>query len=284
MNRVLSALAFPVVFCVTVGGAAYALWAGVDTVPITTVSFVFVLLLSLLLERLFPYDSDPERKPKVAIELLNSAVNLLVIGRIVRPLLAIAIIRLSVALTGSSGLLPAEWFGPWWIQGILAFLLTDLSRYVVHRTQHRTPALWMFHKVHHSVQKVRTFNLQFSHPVDYVVRNVFTFYVPVLLGLSEEGIVFGTVIQYATGVPSHLNANLRFGPLNYVFATCRIHRWHHALDIEDGGDANFGNGLTLWDQLFGTFHHPTDRDGPEGMGVEEGPPRSVGSTLFKPLA
>ena len=55
-----------------------------------------------------------------------------------------------------------------------------------------------------------------------------------------------------------------------------------ALDLEDGGDANFGAGLVLWDRLFGSFHHPVDRQGPPVQGIAEGPPRSLASTLLRP--
>lgn len=256
--------------------------ADVASPLITLFSFAFTVGSGLLLEWLLPYNQRRGTKPTGAIEIINSLANVIANSRLFGPLMALGALKLSVALTGRSGLMPSEWFGPLWMQAILAFLVTDSCRYFIHRAQHRIPALWKFHKVHHSVEKVRTFNLQFSHPLDYLVRNVVTFYIPVLLGFSEEGIVLAVVLQHATGVPSHYNARLRFGLLNSIFVTARIHRWHHAVDLEDGGDSNFGAGLVIWDRLFGSFHHPVDREGPPAQGIEEGPPRSLMSTLLRP--
>lgn len=281
-HRILSVVAYPVVLAVAVGGGVALVQAEVASPLITLASFVFMVSAGFLLEWLLPYNQSKTTRPSGVIEVVNSLVNVIANSRLFGPLMALGVLKLSTALVGRSGLLPSEFFGPLWLQAILAFLVTDSSRYFIHRAQHRIPALWNFHKVHHSVEKVRTFNLQFSHPLDYLLRNVVTFYIPVLLGFSEEGIVLAVVLQHATGVPSHYNARLRFGWLNSILVTARIHRWHHALDLEDGGDANFGAGLVLWDRLFGSFHHPVDRQGPPVQGIAEGPPRSLASTLLRP--
>ena len=281
-DRMLAVVAYPLILTIAIGGGALMVAADVPKPRVLLSSFLFMVTAGLLLEWRLPYSREPNTKPSSAIEIINSAVNVVANSRLFGPLLTLGAMRLSVALTGRSGLLPSDWFGPWWVQAIVAYLLMDLMRYFVHRVQHRVPALWAFHKVHHCVEKMRTFNIQFSHPVDYALRNVLAFGIPVLLGMSEEGIILAHVIQHAVGVPSHYDARLRFGPLNSIFATARIHRWHHSLDLEDGGDANFSNGLVIWDRLFGSFHHPRDRQGPEQMGIEEGPSRSLLATVLRP--
>lgn len=281
VRRLLRWVTYPTMMATIVVGGGWAVHTGVDTKVITTVAFVFMMVAGVLLERLLPFSTKPS-KPSVGVELVNSAVNLLLGARLFRPLFTLAVIQISVALTGRSGLFAPDTFGPWWVQALLAFLMTDAGRYVVHRAQHRIPALWALHRVHHSVLEIRTLNLSFSHPLDYVLRNVVTFYVPVLLGFSEQGIVMAVLLQYATGIPSHYNLRLHYGVFSQVFVTSRVHRWHHALDLEDGGDANFGAGLTLWDRLFGTFHLPAEREAPEEKGIPEGPPRSVWNTLLVP--
>ncbi len=277
---VLSIIAYPLVVSVTIGGAALTVHSGGDVVHLTLIAFSFMFAAGLLLEWLVPYQTRPDTRPSAGIEIVNSAINLVLSSRVFGPLITLGSVELSMMVVGRSGLLDSSALGPWWLQGLLAFLLMDASRYFVHRAQHRVPALWRFHRTHHSVEKVRTLNIQFSHPLDYLLRNVLTIYVPVLLGFSETSVIFAVIIQQACGIPSHYNARLRCGPLNYLFMTCRIHRWHHSTEIDDGGDANFGAGTVIWDRLFGTFHHPLDREGPNANGVEQGPPRSLVSTLF----
>ncbi|MEM7151936.1 MAG: sterol desaturase family protein [Myxococcota bacterium] len=282
LTRAFAVAAYPVLLTVAIGGGALLVHAEVPKARVLLASFSFMIVSGLLLEWVLPYSRERDTKPSSAIEVVNSVINVVANSRLFGPLVTLGAMRLAVALTGQSGLMPAEWFGPWWMQAIVAYLLMDLSRYFIHRAQHRIPALWAFHKVHHGVQKMRTFNIQFSHPLDYALRNVLTFGLPVLLGLSEEAIVLSHVMQHAIGIPSHYNVRLRFGVLNTIFATCRIHRWHHALDLKDGGDANFSNGLVIWDRLFGTFHHPNDRQGPDEMGIDEGPARSLLATVARP--
>ena len=279
---VVSTIAYPLVISVTIGGAALAVHAGVGVVHLTLIAFSFMFAAGLLLEWLVPYQARSDTKPSAGIEIANSAINLVLSSRVFGPLITLGSLELSLALVGRPGLLDPSALGPWWLQGLLAFLVMDASRYLVHRAQHQVPALWRFHRIHHSVEKVRTLNIQFSHPIDYLLRNVLTIYVPVLLGFSETSVIFAVVIQQACGIPSHYNARLRCGPLNYLLMTCRIHRWHHSTDIDDGGNANFGAGTVIWDRLFGTFHHPLDREGPKANGAEQGPPRSLVPTLFEP--
>jgi sterol desaturase/sphingolipid hydroxylase (fatty acid hydroxylase superfamily) len=279
---VVSTVAYPLAVSVTIGGATLAVRSGVGVMYLTLLAALFMFATGLLLEWLVPYQTQQGTRPSAGIEIANSAINMVLNSRVFGPLLALGSMKLSVAVVGRSGLLPSSELGPWWLQAILAFLLMDASRYFVHRAQHQVPALWRFHRIHHSVEKMRTVNVQFSHPFDYLLRNVLTIYVPVLLGFSEPAVILAVVIELACGLPSHYNARLRFGPLNYLLVTCRIHRWHHSTDIDDGGNTNFGAGTVIWDRLFGTFHHPLDRDGPKQTGVEEGPPRSIVPTLFIP--
>lgn len=43
---------------------------------------------------------------------------------------------------------------PRWAQFGLLFIVADFIQWNVHRTLHRVPALWEFHKVHHSVEQM----------------------------------------------------------------------------------------------------------------------------------
>ena len=48
------------------------------------------------------------------------------------------------------GLLPTDWLASPWLQGIVGFLLLDLSRYWLHYAGHRVPFLWSFHHLSES--------------------------------------------------------------------------------------------------------------------------------------
>jgi sterol desaturase/sphingolipid hydroxylase (fatty acid hydroxylase superfamily) len=62
----------------------------------------------------------------------------------------------------------------------------------------------------------------------------------------------------------HADLDWDFGPLRYVLATPRFHRWRHTSE-EEGLDRNFSGLLPLWDLMFDTFYMPQSR--PQHFGV-----------------
>jgi sterol desaturase/sphingolipid hydroxylase (fatty acid hydroxylase superfamily) len=103
------------------------------------------------------------------------------------------------------------------------------------------------------------------------------------LGFDAGAVLIATGMLQFLGLFTHVNARLAFGPLNYVLATSANHRWHHNIDPEDGSDRNFGLGLILWDRLFGSFHFPVDRAGPEVMGRDGEAPEGFVDLLQLPF-
>ena len=78
----------------------------------------------------------------------------------------------------------------------------------------------------------------------------------------------------------HANVAWDFGPLRYVIASPRFHRWHHADDAQ-GRDHNFAGLLPLWDFLFGTLYLPRERSAEVfGTGADPVPPNLLGQLLY----
>ena len=53
----------------------------------------------------------------------------------------------------------------------------------------------------------------------------------------------------------HANVAVDSGPLNRIFATPDLHRWHHS-EVYEEGDTNYGAVLSIWDQLLGSWFWP----------------------------
>lgn len=149
---------------------------------------------------------------------------------------------------------------PLFVQVLFAFLLNDLLRYWVHRTQHTVPFLWKFHRFHHDVETLNLTNLYRSHPLDYFLRNIFPPIVVFGLGFSGEAIFFSGMISMIA-MYSHCGADLRLGLLNRIFVTSEVHRWHHVKEFKGIG-YNFAVCLAIWDQLFGTYHMEPETEAP----------------------
>lgn len=70
----------------------------------------------------------------------------------------------------------------------------------------------------------------------------------------------------AHGLLQHSNIDLRTGPLDYVLATARVHRWHHS-PVREEADANYCPRLLLWDHVFGSYRFDPARRPPEDVGL-----------------
>jgi len=138
---------------------------------------------------------------------------------------------------------------------LVTFVLLDLGEYVYHVIMHRVNSLWFFHAVHHSDHYVDVSTTLREHPGENLIRNCFT-----LVWVLLSGAVFWTfflrqLIQIISNIFVHMHYRLpgRFDRvLGTVFITPNIHQVHHHFE-RPYTDCNYGDVLSVWDHLFGTF-------------------------------
>lgn len=156
---------------------------------------------------------------------------------------------------------------------IAFFVAYDFAYWLDHYLSHKLPWLWHFHRVHHSAESLSLLTNFRVHPIDTLVFGAIT---TLLLGAVEA--VAGRVLGLAVH-PLTIGGTNMLAMLSAVLLTHLQHshlwitfgpRWgrrllgpahhqiHHSAD-QRHHDRNFGNVLTLWDRLFGTFHMPAER-------------------------
>ena len=145
-----------------------------------------------------------------------------------------------------------------WLQFTEAFLLASLGGYAGHRAAHEMPALWRFHKVHHSITEMDWLASGHLHPVDEIWMRSCTVIPLFALGFSRAS--FGGFIALTTfqAIFIHSNVRLTFGPLRWVIATPEFHHWHHGGD-PDAYNTNYAGEFPWIDALFGTLYLPKGR-------------------------
>jgi sterol desaturase/sphingolipid hydroxylase (fatty acid hydroxylase superfamily) len=175
-------------------------------------------------------------------------------------------------------------------------LAFDFARYQSHRLHHRIPALWEFHKVHHSAEVLTVFTNYRNHPIETVVelllRMIATALVAGVFGaFYPAGLVEYTVINYgALTFVYYLTAHLRhshvpfdFGPLRTVLISPRMHQLHHSAE-QRHFDKNFGFMFSFWDRLAGTLYLPArDEHFTLGLPPEAGRFDSVWNLYVQPF-
>lgn len=148
---------------------------------------------------------------------------------------------------------------------LLLFLADDFTRFYLHYLLHKIPALWEFHKVHHSALVLTPFTIYRSHPVEsllYAFRMALTqgsvvgvcyyFFGPTLKMYDILGAnVFVFLFNFFGSNLRHSHIWLSWGDkIEHYFISPAQHQIHHS-DNPKHFDANFGSALSLWDRLFG---------------------------------
>ena len=170
----------------------------------------------------------------------------------------------------SHGIWPDDW--PLWAQVCLAVVVAEFGLYWAHRAGHETPLLWRFHAIHHSVTKLWFLNTGRFHFIDSLISIVLAMAILLPLGAPVETMKWMSAVTAFIGMLTHCNVEMRFGPLNYIFNTPGLHRWHHSKDLREG-NKNYGENVMIWDLLFGTFYNADYRP-PADIGIkEEMPPK-----------
>lgn len=145
---------------------------------------------------------------------------------------------------------------PLWLYTILGVFLIDfIGAYLPHLLEHKVKPLWMIHLVHHSDQKVDTTTANRHHPLESVIRYVFTLMgifiigTPIVLILLYQSlsVVFGQFNHANIKLPKKLDTIL-----SYVIVSPNMHKVHHHYRLPYT-DSNYGNIFSVWDRLLGTY-------------------------------
>lgn len=212
-----------------------------------------------LVEGLLPLYKFKYKKWKHAIPNLFFTVTTILIN------FAFAFLLLSSAdwvINNDFGILNLLPEMPLWLYVVLGVLLMDFfGAYLPHFIEHKVKPLWMIHLVHHTDHKVDTTTANRHHPLESVIRFIFT-----LFGVFVIGTPIGIVMLYQSlsivGTQfSHANIKLPKKVddfLSYFLVSPDMHKVHHHF-VLPYTDSNYGNIFSIWDRLFGTFMK-LDRD------------------------
>lgn len=233
----------------------------------------------LVLEKVLPYEqswmpSDGQLFNDIAHTVLNKGL-----GQVIAATVAIT----SVSQAGpdvASAWWPGHW--PLWLQVSLALVVAEFGLYWAHRTAHEFRAIWHWHAIHHSVTKLWIVNTGRFHFLDSLWKTGFAMAVAWVAGAPKDVILWVLAITTYIGFLTHCNVDMRCGPLNWVFSTPELHRWHHNRDPIEG-NCNYGENLIIWDVLFGTRLLPSDRKPPVNIGCKDVVPETFLGQLAYPF-
>lgn len=147
---------------------------------------------------------------------------------------------------------------PIWAHLMLGFVVRDFVQWWIHRLLHGVPALWEFHKVHHSVEEMGFAAHLRYHWMENVLYRTLEYLPLALIGIGLRDFFIIHIFTLAVGHFNHSNVKLRLGWLKYIFNNPQMHIWHHAYELPEDKPhgVNFGLTLSVWDYLFSTSYIP----------------------------
>lgn len=170
---------------------------------------------------------------------------------------------LGIMLTFATGWVALHQFGLiYWLplpnsfaQFVVSFVLLDLLEYVYHVFMHKYKPLWMVHLVHHSDRVVDTSTVLREHPLETGFRLFLLVVWVFVTGAGFWMVLARQFFQVISNIFAHSNFRLpekvdRIASL--VFITPNMHHVHHHYQ-QPYTDTNYGDVLSVWDRLFGTF-------------------------------
>ena len=138
---------------------------------------------------------------------------------------------------------------------VSAVAILDVATYAEHILFHRVPVLWRLHRTHHTDHEVDfTTGFRF-HPVEAILSTGSRLAVIAIFGLPALGVLITELLLGAATFWEHANVRMPARldrVLRLVLVTPEVHQTHHARHGSDN-HSNFGNLITGWDRLFGTY-------------------------------
>jgi sterol desaturase/sphingolipid hydroxylase (fatty acid hydroxylase superfamily) len=214
--------------------------------------YLFILIFFWLLEFLI---SPQKLKNKLSHTFLNAKFLLFVV-----PVQFL----LSVLVLFAANYIEADKFGLMFLLPIsknsilffiIAFVCLDFFDYLYHFMMHKTPFFWKFHQVHHSDLDVDISTTVREHPCETFIRVNYSILVICIIGATPWVLIFKQIIQSFSNIVSHSKVKLPKKTnkiISKIFVTPNTHHIHHHYQLPYT-DSNFGDVLTIWDQLFSTF-------------------------------
>lgn len=229
--------------------------------------FLVIVLIGLVVERLRPAErGQPWRH--VVFNVLWTGFYAITLFLLVPPLMQLTQPLIEAWQWRVAIDYPQGW--GWEVLRAVTFLaIYDFFYYWMHRAQHRWPALWAMHKLHHADRSLNVTTNNRHHWLEEPLR-VFVVLLPMglLFNIQPSAVYVVALGSIGWAYFIHANVRLHLGPLTPLIAGPQLHRIHHS-ELPQHRDKNFAAFFPIYDVIFGTYFHPA-RDEYPGTGVDDG--------------
>ena len=162
-----------------------------ETIPSLHRSFILIggITFFWILEGIVPLFSIKYKKWRHALPNFFFTLTTIIINL---PLAFLLLMTSDWTTTSNFGIINWLPVMPLWLYVLLGVMLLDLiGAYTAHLVEHKVKPLWMVHLVHHSDHHVDTTTANRHHPLESLIRYLFT-----LIGVFVVGAPVGKLVDY----------------------------------------------------------------------------------------
>jgi sterol desaturase/sphingolipid hydroxylase (fatty acid hydroxylase superfamily) len=160
---------------------------------------------------------------------------------------------------------------PWWIAFPIYFVIHDLGEYLFHRAQHRIPALWAMHALHHSDPNMSALTTQRHFWGDQLIKTMTIWSAASFVVSPTAGMVVGYAVLSLWNFVVHSALPFVLGRWSWLVNSPAYHRRHHS-SLPEHYDSNFAALLPIFDVIAGSYHRP---DGFPPTGLDRRPANAI---------
>jgi len=228
---------------------------------------IFACCISWIFEFLRPATKDLGLRARLHNILV---FGILMFGLLILPYLGAWLMSFLPSVSLLETLLPL-WKSHGWLGEITATLVYafvwDFFQYWVHRVQHITPFLWVFHRVHHSDAAFNS-STSLRQSFGSVMLGYLFVHIPTFIVCGGGLLPYaGSIVLFSGwGYLNHANVKISFGLMAWLLSGPQLHRLHHG-KTRDYYDCNYAAFFPVFDYIFGTLRLPRLNEWPE-TGIE----------------
>jgi sterol desaturase/sphingolipid hydroxylase (fatty acid hydroxylase superfamily) len=167
---------------------------------------------------------------------------------------------------------------PFWLAFPIYLVVQDFAEYVYHRAQHRIPALWAMHALHHSDPNMSTMTTQRHFWGDQLIKRMTVWSAAAMVVSPTPELHGAYLVAGLWNLVVHSNLPIDLGRWSWVINSPTYHRRHHSSDPAHY-DSNFAALFPVFDVIAGSYHRGQGMP-PTGLDSQ---PRSFAEVAAWPL-
>jgi sterol desaturase/sphingolipid hydroxylase (fatty acid hydroxylase superfamily) len=141
---------------------------------------------------------------------------------------------------------------PFWLAFPLFLVVSDLGEYLYHRAQHRIPALWAMHALHHSDPQMSALTTTRHFWADQLIKRLTIWSAAAAIVAPTPDMAIAYCLAGAWNVVVHSAIPLDLGRWSWLVNSPVYHRRHHSR-LPDHYGSNFAALFPIFDVIAGTY-------------------------------